>query len=192
VGNIDPTYFWDDPSATGYVLWKEDGNDPAHYEPETPIWGQAVSSDGLSFVGQRTLLLENDNTTWEGPLVEGPWLVHIGPYYYLFYSANVYDTPLYALGVARASSPMGPFEKNPSNPIVASNAHWVGPGHCSVLAVDDTAAGPYFLLYHAWAPGAVGGSNNRLLLLDSLQITADGWPQLLDKTAPSWTPQALP
>ncbi len=38
VGNIDPTYFLDTASGSQYLVWKEDGNDPAHYEPETPIW----------------------------------------------------------------------------------------------------------------------------------------------------------
>ncbi len=146
----------------------------------------------LHLSGARTLLLENDNRTWEGGLVEGPWITKIGSYYYLFYSANRYDTPEYAIGVARATNVLGPYTKSPSNPLLSSNAHWSGPGHCSVLGVQNSATGPFFLIYHAWQAGRVGGGYPRLLLMDSFAIGDDGWPHMLDSSAPTSTPQQAP
>jgi beta-xylosidase len=52
------------------------------------------------------MLIEND-APWEGPLVEGPWVIKTNGYYYLFYSGNVYSTPNYAVGVARSTNFLG-------------------------------------------------------------------------------------
>lgn len=58
----------------------------------TPIWANQVSDDGLSLVGEKVELLSNNPNSWEGPLIEGPWVIKTGGYYYLFYSANGYAT----------------------------------------------------------------------------------------------------
>ena len=41
-------------------------------------------------------------------------------WYTLFYSGNAYNTPHYAIGVARAQAITGPWETNPKNPILQS------------------------------------------------------------------------
>jgi arabinan endo-1,5-alpha-L-arabinosidase len=191
VGNIDPHFYYDNSTESQYLVWKEDGNDPAHWEPETPIWAQQITNH-LDLVGNRTILLENDNKTWEGGLVEGPWIEKIGECYYLFYSANVYDTPRYAIGVARASSVLGPYTKSPRNPLLSSNDNWSGPGHCSVLGAQNNPGGPYFLLYHAWVAGQVGSGYPRVLMMDSFAIDSDGWPQMTDSSAPTKSVQPVP
>ncbi len=48
-----------------------------------------MSDNGLSVVGDKTQLITN-TLSWEGPLVEAPWLIHVNGTYYLFYSANGY------------------------------------------------------------------------------------------------------
>ena len=95
------------PGGAHYVLWKEDGN--ALGKP-TPIHAQPLAADGLSLGGSPATLITNDRP-WEGPLVEGPFMVEHGGSYYLFYSGNSYASTAYAIGVARASSPLGPFTK---------------------------------------------------------------------------------
>ena len=72
-------------------------------------------------------------------------MVARGGSHYLLYSGNSYANDTYAVGVARASSPLGPFQKAGA-PLVKSNGSWVGPGHCSVL---DTPAGDTYMVYHA-------------------------------------------
>lgn len=189
VGNIDATHAVDQVSGQAYLVWKEDGNDPAHYEPYTPIWAQAIDPFGAVLSGPKHLLLENNRSSWEGGLVEAPWIINIGAYYYLFYSANVYDTTFYAIGVARSSALLGPYEKNPANPIVQSNSRFAGPGHCSALAIG--ANGPYVLLYHSWLASAIGGLADRVLMLDTFTIDANGWP-VLQGASPSFLPTDIP
>ena len=168
MGLIDATEY-EAPSGQRYVLWKEDGN--AVGKP-TPIHIQLLAADGKSVTGAVSTLITNDQP-WEGGVVEGPWLVDHGGMYYLFYSGNSYANQTYALGVARATSPLGPYTKG-AGPIVVTNATWVGPGHGSLI---DTPAGDSYMVYHAWAAGHVNGPGDaRLALVDRVIWNAAGWP----------------
>jgi GH43 family beta-xylosidase len=175
MGLIDASEFTDT-DGTAYLLWKEDGN--AQSQP-TPIHAQPLAADGLSLTGSAATLITNDQS-WEGAVVEGPWMISHGGMYYLFYSGNSYANATYALGVARASSPTGPFTKA-SAPIVTTGGDWVGPGHCSV--VND------YVVYHAWESGHVGASPGRLVLVDEV-VWANGWPAV--PGAPSSATRPLP
>lgn len=55
------------------------------------------------------------------PIMEGPTLVKIDDLYYLFYSANHFLSDDYAVGYATAPTPLGPWTKNPSNPVIHRN-----------------------------------------------------------------------
>jgi len=173
MGLIDATQY-QDPQGKRYLLWKEDGN--AVGKP-TPIHGQELSADGLSLVGSRVTLITNDKA-WEGALVEGPWLVDHGGQYYLFYSANGYASTAYAVGVARASSPLGPYTKA-SEPILRTGGLWAGPGHGTVLT---TPKGETWHVYHSWKAGQVGSAPGRLVLIDRV-LWDGGWPTM--RAAPS-------
>lgn len=182
MGHIDASEITD-ASGKPYLLWKDDGN--AVGKP-TPIHAQPLAADGLSLTGSPTTLITNDQP-WEGPLVEGPWMVQHGGSYYLFYSANSYASTAYAIGVASAPSPLGPFTKAPG-PILVTGGAWAGPGHCSVV---DTPAGDTYVVYHAWEAGSVGGAPGRLVLTDAVHWDAQsGWPSV--PLAPSSTTRPLP
>lgn len=170
-------------AAGSYVLWKEDGN--AIGKP-TPIHAQRLAADGMSVTGPVATLITND-LAWEGKVTEGPFMVAHGGMYYLFYSGNSYANATYAVGVARASSPMGPFTKR-GDPIVASNARWVGPGHCSVV---DAPGGETAMVYHAWKAGCVNTAGcGRETLVDLIHWDSDGWPSV--PLSPGTTSRALP
>ena len=64
-----------------------------------------LRADGLGFASGSSpvQILVNDPATWEGGVVEAPWLVKRDGTYYLFYSGNVYDHR-YRTGVARIPS----------------------------------------------------------------------------------------
>jgi GH43 family beta-xylosidase len=167
MGLIDATYF-KAPGGKQYLLWKEDGN--AVGKP-TPIHGQELAADGLSLVGVRQTLITN-NLGWEGGVVEAPWMVEHGGTYYLFYSGNGYYGAAYAIGVAKAASPLGPYTKAGA-PIVVTKGPWVGPGHNSVVT---TPSGQDWLVYHAWKAGHVNGpGDGRVVLIDRL-LWEGGWP----------------
>lgn len=177
-GSIDPVPFTDAQGAR-WLLWKEDGNS---MKRPTPIWLQRLRDDGLAFIGEKREILRND-APWEGAVVEGPFVLRRGSYYYLFYSGNACCGRgcNYALGVARAKEMAGPWEKSPANPILAGNTDWRCPGHGSIVTDPE---GRYWLLYHAYAQkGFV--ATGREMLLDEVVFGPDGWPTINSGKGPS-------
>jgi arabinan endo-1,5-alpha-L-arabinosidase len=152
----------------GYLLWKEDGN--AVGMP-TPIHAQPLDAFGLALTGSPSTLITNDQA-WEGAVTEGPFMIAHDGMYYLFYSGNSYANTTYALGVARASSPMGPFTKH-TGPIVATGGDWAGPGHCSVVPGPEDL----YVVYHAWEAAHVNMAPGRLVLVDQI-VWTNGWPEV--------------
>ena len=106
-----------------------------------------------------------------------------GGEFFLFYSANGYASTAYAVGVARASSPMGPFTKA-QGPILSSAGAWAGPGHCSVIDLPD---GETEMVYHAWQAGSVGAAPGRLDLVDRIVWSGD-WPTVPEAPSSRSTP----
>jgi GH43 family beta-xylosidase len=173
LGVIDATFF-EDTSGKKYLYYKIDGNSAGQ---ATPIVARELAADGLSFAAGSgpVQVLINDPATWEGGVVEAPWVVKHGSDYVLFYSGNVYDSR-YRTGVARAKSPTGPFTKKGA-PILGNNASWVGPGHGSVISVH----GRDYFFHHAWRSlpnGQNDGAKGRLGLIAPIVWGADGWPVL--------------
>jgi xylan 1,4-beta-xylosidase len=177
-GSIDPTRTRDQYGRL-FLVWKEDGN--AIGRPSV-IWRQRLSPDGLKLVGRPLALLRNRDP-WEGGVVEAPSIVVRGGWTYLFYSGNSYGPPKcrYALGVARARSLRGPWQRAPSNPILRSSAAWRCPGHASFVTDDD---GRDFVVYHAYrATDSPLGA--RYGLLDRVHWGTDGWPSVAAGRGPS-------
>jgi arabinan endo-1,5-alpha-L-arabinosidase len=168
VSLIDPNVFTDG-SGRHFLYYKTDGN-ALRPQEKTIIYGHELRADGLGFVGVRHRLLKN-TLGWEGDVVEAPWVMHRGRYYFMFYSGYRYCDHTYGVGVARATSPLGPFHKR-SAPILHSNDKWTGPGHNSIVP----SGGHDFIVYHAWRGAhACGESGNRELLIDWVTWRG-GWP----------------
>jgi arabinan endo-1,5-alpha-L-arabinosidase len=128
VGSIDATFM--KVGNDNYLVWKDDSNGLTPQKP-TWIWAAQLGHGGINIIGHKVPLIVND-LPWEGPLVEAPWIIQNGKYYYLFYSGNGYCGAAYAVGVARSTNPLGPYEKK-GDPIRKSDSKFIGPGHCSVL-----------------------------------------------------------
>ncbi|KAG9518576.1 putative endo-arabinase, partial [Aureobasidium melanogenum] len=117
-GAIDASGFRD-ADGTRYVVYKIDANSLGNgglcgneVEPilSTPILIQQVESDGVTKVGDTFELITNDSPE-DGPLVEGPSMIHSGDTYYLFYSSNCFTTTNYDVAYATSSSPTSGFTK---------------------------------------------------------------------------------
>jgi GH43 family beta-xylosidase len=166
-----------------YLVWKEDGN--AQGAP-TPIKMRELAGNGLAFASATTTTLITNDKTWEGNLVEGPFVIEHDGSYYLFYSGNAYYDSRYAIGVARASAPMGPYTKAAA-PIVTTSGAWIGPGHNSIVTGPG---GDTYAVYHAWKAGQVNGPGDRRYpLVDQVQWD-NGWPVVYG--APSTQPRPHP
>jgi beta-xylosidase len=111
----------------------------------TPVRGQRLGPDGMTFEGEPTVVLAND-LDWEGHLIEGPWVTKQQGRYWLFYAGNDFCTPNYGIGVAVADHPLGPYEKR-QEPLLKSTEAWWAPGHASVAPGVD---GEPQLFFHAF------------------------------------------
>jgi len=80
----------------------------------------------------------------------------------------------YALGIARSKKLLGPWEKNPGNPILAGNNAWKCPGHGSIVQDESRR---YWLMYHAYAAGSFVFTG-REALLDEVKFTPEGWAEI--------------
>lgn len=170
LGLID-SHLYRDATGTYWLSWKVDGNGQRPQEP-TPIYLQEIATDAHSLRGERYELITND-LPWEDDVVEGPWIVKRGEYFYLFYAAHKYDTDHYATGVARARTLTGPYEKYPT-PILASRGRFRGPGHGCV--VEDGRED--WFVYHAWEEGKIGGTWPRMPCIGAIRWGANGWPTI--------------
>lgn len=178
VGSIDGFSIRDE-NGKRYLVWKEDANSVGMV---TPIWAQELTDDGKTLLGQPVFLFQND-PSWEANLVEGPYILVHNNTFYAFYSAAACcgKSCSYALGVARSKTLLGPWEKNPNNPILVGNEAWKCPGHGSIVTADG---GKYYLLYHAYS-GQDTVYVGRQGMLDEVVFGADGWPTINDGKGPS-------
>jgi arabinan endo-1,5-alpha-L-arabinosidase len=191
--NIDPTEF--DDSATGrHWLYWGSGFEPIKVQELTP--------DLTSFApGSSPKPLISPNGP-KGPfpvLIEGPWVIRRGGYYYLFYSGDNCCGPTanYAVMVARSRSAPGPFQTleqatgTPHSVILSKTSRWLAPGHNSTIA-DRT--GHDWIFYHAVDSRRARTkptdelNTRRILLMDRIRWR-NGWPVV---GRPSSTPKAAP
>jgi beta-xylosidase len=189
-GTIDAHPFRD---ADGqlYLYFKNDGNHPSARKP-TRIWGQRLSADGLSLVGEPAALITNDKA-WEGGAVEAPSMVRTRSGYTLLFSANFFGwesqrlSP-YAMGYAGCRGPLGPCTDAPDNPLLYSFSGKMGclsgPGHQAVFQAN----GRQYIAFHGWAvtPGCRKSDPRRHMYISPLGWSAAGKPLI----APSLRPAA--
>jgi beta-xylosidase len=169
-GTIDASPFFDE--GKWYLFFKNDGN---CCSIATHLYVQEMTPDGLGLVGEPVRLVRNDRA-WEGRVVEAPTMWKHEGKYYLFFSANDYGGPPYAVGYANCQSVMGPCEDAPENPILKSVLQKplvIGPGHQTIVVDDD---GETWIVYHAWEVNSSGTrGSRRFMWMDRLEWQ-DGKP----------------
>lgn len=140
----------------------------------------------------------NKKTKIAGGAFEGAMFHKRGNYYYLICSVGsccegVNST--YKTVVGRATSLTGPYKNkqggsmfdNNYTTIIKGNTRWKGTGHNSEIVTDDN--GNDWLLYHAY--DANNPDKGRMMLLDKITWSSDGWPSINDGT-PTTTAQPAP
>jgi beta-xylosidase len=170
-GVIDATYFRE--GERQWLYWKTDGNCCGQ---ATDILAQELAPDGLSFMeGSAPQLILSADLEWELNLIEGPEVIRRGEWIYLFYSAGSYVTN-YRNGVARARSPLGPFEKL-AEPWLMGSEEVRAPGHGTILDVE----GQTIYIHHGRSPGV---RNARYLFLTPIAWRED-WPWVEGTVVPA-------
>ena len=122
-----------------------------------------------------------------GGAFEGAMIYKRGQYYYLFCSVGSCcegENSTYRTVVGRSTKLMGPYTNkqggamtsNNYTTIISGNDRWKGPGHNSEIITDDN--GDDWLLYHSYDRN--NNFNGRLMLLDKITWTKDGWPTIND------------
>lgn len=171
-GAIDPSVFVA-ADGTPWLLWKTDGDCCGL---PTTIYSQELSADGLSVAGPPHRLI-GATQAWEGNLVEGPSMVESNGTYWLFYSANLWGTPDYGIGIARCDSVTGPCTKPLSHAWLSSSTPGQsapGPGGEEFFQIG----GVIWMVHHALAPGQSGNLAQRRLYVDLVAFPAGGLPRL--------------
>jgi hypothetical protein len=175
-GAIDAAPFRD-VDGSRWLLWKQMG-------PGNGIRIQRLDRSGLHVERGSVAILAPD-TPWEQGVTEGPALVHQAGHYYLFYAGgHCCRVPCsYGEGVASALSLLGPYVKDPANPVLTSGPSWKCPGHGSLVS---TGRGGLVLLHHAYRAGDANDLR-RTVLLDPVAFGADGWPVIGNAGVPLLT-----
>jgi xylan 1,4-beta-xylosidase len=192
---------WPDRKST-YVVhadnirgpWSDpiDLNLPNHIDP-----GHAVGEDGKRYLflsgGDRVRLTDDGLKTdgevehvydpwrypedWvvEGFAPEGPKVMRHGPYFYMITAVGGTAGPPtgHMVIVARSKSIHGPWENDPSNPIVrtySAKEKWWSRGHATLV---EGPAGDWWMVYHGYENGF--WTLGRQTLLDPVEWTKDGW-----------------
>jgi beta-xylosidase len=104
------------------------------YDHDKQAWENADVNDYAATGGEK-----KDRRWAEGSSTLKTYGPDGRPVYYLTYSANNWETPQYGVGYATASSPLGPFKKSPTNPILSQNASigMYSTGHGSFAVSPD-------------------------------------------------------
>ncbi|RHJ81537.1 family 43 glycosylhydrolase [Parabacteroides sp. AM08-6] len=188
--NIDPMLFIDSRTERKYLYWGS---------AFKPLKVREMADDLLTFKkgSKQKDILFPSSKPYE-TLLEGPWLIEKYGKYYMFYSGDncCGERAHYAVMVAKADSPEGPFipmakaTETESSVILEANEHWLAPGHNSIIRDD---AGDDWILYHAIdakkkASAGKDTYTQREFLIDKLDWKG-GWPV---KMTPSFGPAAAP
>ncbi|MBR4643549.1 MAG: family 43 glycosylhydrolase [Bacteroidaceae bacterium] len=130
-------------------------------------------------------------TKLAGGAFEGAMIYKRGQYYYLFCSVGSCcegENSTYRTVVGRSTKLMGPYTNKQGGAMTSDNyttilkgnegstGRWKGPGHNSEIITDDN--GDDWLLYHSYDRN--NNFNGRLMLLDKITWSKDGWPSIND------------
>lgn len=145
VSSIDP-YPFIDTSGQPYLLWTTGRDDACHNV--AGIWSQPLAPDGLTLTGKPALLVTEDQY-WEQGGVENPAILQDSGRTYVFYSANNWMSPSYAVGYAICESSAGPCSKPLDAPILAYDWQGTASGPGGETFFTDPSGG-WYIAFHAW------------------------------------------
>lgn len=174
-GNIDPFLFRDtDGKCYLYHVRFDNGN---------YIWVGEYDIEKGSIVENSLQPTIGIDQPWEHtrsyesfPIMEGPTVVKIDETYYLFYSANHFMSKDYAVGYATAPTPLGPWTKNPDNPVISrAIIGEPGSGHGDIFT--DRYGNLRYVFHTHNSDDIVSPRRTRVISLKTIVSDTPGTPQ---------------
>lgn len=105
---------------------------------------------------------------------EGPWVLKHKNKYYMTYSANDTGYEHYGVGVQTADSPLGPWTKSSSNPLLFTRMDKgiSSPGHNCIVS---DGKGNSYIIYHRHAdPNCKKPNWNRIICIQKIKVKKNG------------------
>ena len=135
--DIDPFIFIDDDGRRYlYYVLERGENCICVTEINEAFDGVEKETGSEKICVQATLLWENtEGAAW--PVAEGPAVLKMNGWYYLFYSANDFRSADYAVGYAVSNSPLGPWKKQNGPILSRKTVPALGTGHGDFFLDSD-------------------------------------------------------
>ncbi len=184
---------WDDRAWDAWFFTADDGSPYLYFAAMTPYSELRVVPMENRTTPAKTkptvvVAAAGHTHTWEGFVREGPAVLTHDGMIYLMYSGNAWSNECYAIGVATARHPLGPFTRAKKNPILATNAakSFYAPGHNGLVGGQD---GEPLAFFHVKVDTKPGGK--RRPMVARLAFAGDGTLGFVDSpgTTPPDTPQ---
>ena len=182
--NIDPMAFVDPASGKKLLYWGS-GFQPIRVQEMRDDW-KAFKNGTEPVAVMQPAQEKNYNR-----LIEGAWVDFYKGKYYLYYSGDncCGDRANYAVMVARANKPTGPFQRlgeangSGNSVVLEKDSTWLAPGHNSIIR---DANGNIWTAYHAmWRDkekaGPARGTDNyrKRVMCISKVIYKNDWPEII-------------
>jgi len=124
----------------GHVLIDDDGQWYFFWAGDEGIWGAKM--DSPTTFGEPVL-----TGAWMQGWTEGPFVTKHDGRYHMTLTGNHYLSPSYRVNGAVADQPLGPYEDDPTNPLLMrTSGPSVGLGHPSVVLGPDLVS--HWMVYH--------------------------------------------
>ena len=171
VKQIDPFVFIDD-DGKKYLYHVRLVNGNKIFVAQMPDDLSAIMPETLKECITATSLWENTaQTNW--PVTEGPSVLKHKGIYYLFYTANDFRNPDYAVGYATSNSPYGPWKKFTDNPIMSKKNIGVnGTGHGDF--VKDNKNNLWYVFHTHFSDSVVAPRKTALIKVNFLADRISG------------------
>jgi beta-xylosidase len=124
------------------------------------------------------------------PVNEGASILKHKGLYYMFYTANHFKSPKYAVGCATAKTPLGPWTKYKGNPVLSQTPRLRGTGSVSFVTAPN---GDLYIVYHAHKDTET--VLPRKMCMDKVEFIPNpvpGQPDIPKIHGPSDTPVTVP
>ncbi len=152
--------------------------------------GAEISKDGLSFTSESKKFYNGwpipDSINVECTCLESPKFFQKDGYYFMVSAEGGTGGPAtsHMAIVARAGSPIGPWENSPYNPVIwtrSTSDEWWSKGHATFLEGPDEN---WFAIYHGYYNNQ--RSWGRSTLISPIEWTSNGWPVLSNQWPTGW------